>query len=119
MRKVFSAQGAHCLCELTHVSYDTLRMPDFVVSLIRSALTQAGFNVLGEQTHRFPEPGGGFTAIILLAESHASIHTYPEHGYAALDLFTCGQIDPLEAAQQLCEQLSPEGYTLRRIERGP
>lgn len=53
---------------------------------------QGGATVLGELTHSFdPE---GVSVVLLLAESHASIHTWPEHGVAELDVYTCGDIDP-------------------------
>ena len=70
-------------------------------SLIASALTEAaaaaGATVLEIRLHSFG-PGQGVTGVALLAESHISIHTWPEHGYAALDIFLCGRRHDLDAA---------------------
>lgn len=85
---------------------------------VRSLIIDAGLTVLGQNTHRFPEPGGGFTGVLLLAESHASIHTYPEHCYAALDIFTCGSHDPAPLIEALCRLFGCETYHVRCVDRG-
>ena len=62
----------------------------------------------------------GVTAIVLLAESHISIHTWPESNYSAIDIFTCGQnMLPELASQYLIEALNAEEHFLRVIERNP
>jgi len=62
----------------------------------------------------------GVTAIALLAESHISIHTWPESNYSAVDIFTCGQnMMPELASQYLIESLMAEEHSLRVIERNP
>ena len=62
----------------------------------------------------------GVTAIALLAESHISIHTWPESNYSAVDIFTCGQnMMPELASQYLIDSLMAKEYSLRVIERNP
>ena len=116
--RVFSPSGVHCLCELLEVSPALLRDKSTIMSALTQCVSAAGLTVLSETCHHFPEPGGGFTGVLLLAESHASVHTYPEHRYAALDLFTCGANDPAPILEALCRELSITHYTLRSIARG-
>src|SRR5690606_21002118 len=70
--------------------------PEAVVAALRSAATSAGATMLSHVVHRFTPHG--VTALGLLAESHISIHTWPERGYVACDVFTCGdRTDPERA----------------------
>jgi S-adenosylmethionine decarboxylase len=90
---------------------------DAVLEAIRVAAKQARSTLLNEVAHRF-EPQG-VTALALLAESHISIHTWPELGYAACDVFTCGEeAQPEQACQHLAEALQSERYDMRRLPRG-
>ncbi|MCE5288731.1 MAG: adenosylmethionine decarboxylase [Nocardiaceae bacterium] len=90
--------GRHVLAELTDVDAAKLDNEEFLRSSLETALTEAGATVLNLMSHKFDPQG--VTMLALLAESHASIHTYPEHGCAFLDFFTCGeQADPEKAAQ--------------------
>ena len=116
--RAFSPHGVHCMCELYDVRAELLRDESRIMELLRVSIMNAGFTILNEVSHRFPTPGGGFTGVLLLAESHASVHTYPEHRYAALDIFTCGSHNPTPIMEELCRQLSCETYTLRSVERG-
>ena len=61
----------------------------------------------------------GFTGVAILAESHMSIHTWPEHNYAALDIFMCGDADPLLAIPTLKEHFKPENTEVMLLERSP
>ena len=64
-------------------------------------------------------PGGGYTALLALAESHLSIHTYPERGQFCADLFTCGpNASPAAAVEVLCAALGPAERTVRKFTRG-
>ncbi|MBF0095127.1 MAG: adenosylmethionine decarboxylase [Alphaproteobacteria bacterium] len=66
---------------------------DVVERSLREAATAAGATILHVHLHHFT-PNGGVSGVIVLAESHISIHTWPERGYAALDVFMCGSCDP-------------------------
>jgi S-adenosylmethionine decarboxylase len=90
---------------------------DAIIEAIRHAAKEARSTLLGEVAHRF-EPQG-VTALGLLAESHISIHTWPELGYAACDVFTCGEeARPEQACQHLASALGADRYELRRLPRG-
>lgn len=85
---------------------------------LRDATRAAGATILDLNLHHFGE-GQGVTGVALLAESHMSIHTWPEHGYAALDLFLCGRRHDIDAALEiLADAFEPAETKTRTIERG-
>lgn len=90
------------------------------VEAIRAGLEQAahvcGATVLGCTMHHFGE-GAGVTGVLLLAESHISIHTWPELKFAAVDIFMCGSCDPHRALPVLRALFSSERFHVRTIER--
>ena len=63
--------------------------------------------MLQQHAHSFGD-GFGYTAFLLLSESHASIHTWPEHGTATIDIFMCGDCNPEEALRYFREQFDDE-----------
>ena len=74
----------------------------FVVDALRQAVSSSGAELINDISHRFHPHG--VTALGLLAESHISIHTWPEHGYVAADIFTCGtRADPSKACEYLID----------------
>ena len=68
--------------------------------------------------HRFDAGGEGFTGVYILSESHAVIHTYPEHGYLAFDLFSCGPSDPTQVLDAMRDALGAEAGTIHEVNRG-
>jgi len=81
------------------------------------AVSASGGTVLGVQAHRF-QPHG-VTVLVMVAESHLSLHTWPEGGLAAADYFTCGdRVDPGGAALVLIERLAPARHEVRELARG-
>jgi S-adenosylmethionine decarboxylase len=89
-----------------------------IARALRAAVVAAGATLLKLRLHHFG-PGGGVTGVALLAESHISIHTWPEHGYAALDCFLCGARHDLEAAlAAVVAELLPERVETQTIKRG-
>lgn len=100
--------GRHILVDGTGADPGLLNDPERLSAILERACQRAGASVLQKAAQRF-EPQG-VTVLILLAESHASIHTYPEHGYYAVDVFTCGSVDPTAAAEEICQQLGGENF---------
>ena len=85
---------------------------------LRAASDAAGATLLTLNIHHFG-PGQGVTGVALLAESHISIHSWPEHGYAALDFFLCGRRHNIEAAlDAMTHAFSPRSVTRHMVERG-
>ena len=108
--------GKHCILELYNCDSAKLDDEAFLRTAITSAAKRAGATLLNLITHRF-EPQG-VTGLALLAESHISIHTWPESGYAAVDVFTCGDHTmPEMACQVLAEELSAGNHKLTSFRR--
>ena len=113
-----SHQSKHLLLELYRCDYEKLNDESFLRCTLTRAAKLAKATVLNLISNKF-EPQG-VTAIALLAESHISIHTWPECNYSAVDIFTCGQnMLPKLASQYLIQALKAEEHSLRVIERNP
>jgi len=84
---------------------------------LRDASAAAGATVIGIELHRFGD-GGGISGVALLAESHMSVHTWPEAGFAAIDVFLCGAADPDRAVPVLTKAFAPARVTTSEHERG-
>ena len=111
-------QSKHLLLELYRCDYEKLNDESFLRCTLNKAAKLAKATVLNLISNKF-EPQG-VTAIALLAESHISIHTWPESNYSAVDIFTCGQnMLPELASQYLIEALKANEHSLRVIERNP
>ena len=113
-----SHQSKHLLLELYGCDYKKLNDESFLRCTLNRAAKLAKATVLNLISNKF-EPQG-VTAIALLAESHISIHTWPESNYSAVDIFTCGQnMSPELASQYLIESLRAQEHFLRVIVRNP
>ena len=113
-----SHQSKHLLLELYKCDCEKLNDESFLRCILNRASKLANATVLNLISNKF-EPQG-VTAIALLAESHISIHTWPESNYSAVDIFTCGKnMLPELASQSLIEALKAEEHFLRVIERNP
>ena len=111
-------QSKHLLLELYRCDSEKLNDESFLRCTLNRAAKLAKATVLNLISNKFDPQG--VTAIALLAESHISIHTWPESSYSAVDIFTCGQnMMPEVASQYLIEALKAEEHFLRVIERNP
>ena len=111
-------QSKHLLLELYKCDCEKLNDESFLRCTLNRAAKLAKATVLNIISNKF-EPQG-VTAIALLAESHISIHTWPESNYSAVDIFTCGQnMLPELAGQYLIDVLNAEEHSLRVIDRSP
>jgi len=110
-------QGHHVLLDLYGIEPAPLADLALIEATLTEAAQLAGARVLGTQLHPFG-PGQGVTGVLLLAESHISIHTWPEHGYAAVDVFMCGDAEAMTAATLIGERLRAERIEVRECQRG-
>ena len=90
---------------------------DVIEDAIRSAAETAGAAVLHIHLHRFSSTGG-VSGVAVLAESHISIHTWPERDFAAIDIFMCGACDPYKAVPVLRRALAPTSMQISEHKRG-
>jgi S-adenosylmethionine decarboxylase len=109
--------GRHCILELYDCPTHLLNNPVFIKQALQEAAKVAKSTLLNEISHHF-EPYG-VTALALLAESHISIHTWPEYGYIAVDIFTCGEhAEPEKACEYLVQTFQASKHVLMKLPRG-
>ena len=108
--------GKHCILELYQCDKNKLNDEAFVRTTVTIAARIAGATLLNMITHRFNPQG--ITGLALLAESHISIHTWPELGYAAVDVFTCGEHTiPEKACEFLAKEFVASNRSLKKLQR--
>jgi S-adenosylmethionine decarboxylase len=109
--------GNHILADLQGVDAATLRDAAALEELLCQAAQAAGARVLSQHFHSFGV-GAGITGVVLLAESHISIHTWPECELAAIDIFMCGVADAKRALAVLVDRLAPAECHIETLARG-
>jgi S-adenosylmethionine decarboxylase len=111
------ALGRHVLADLHGVQADVLTDPELIRTVLLRAAEAAGATPLFAKFHHFGE-GQGVTGVLLLQESHISIHTWPEHGFAAVDAFMCGVCAPQVAVDVVVAAFKPVRVGVRDEVRG-
>ena len=112
-----NALGKHLLLELKDCDREVLNDLGLLKSTLLAAASEAGATVLGESFHQFNPHG--VSGVVIIAESHLFIHTWPECGYAAVDIFTCGDtVQSDKAAQKLIRELNAKSHSILEIQRG-
>lgn len=111
------ALGRHLLIELHECDWAALDDLDLIRDTLLEAAHRLDSSVLDVCTHKFDPIG--VTAVVMIAESHLSIHTWPEHGYAALDIFTCSQsMQPADVVGFLSARLRAGSVQTVEVNRG-
>lgn len=107
--------GTHLLIDL----WGAQRIDDIdhVERSMRDAVVAAGATLLQIHLHHFT-PNNGVTGVAILAESHISIHTWPERSFAAIDIFMCGEASPMLAIPVIKERFTPERVVIDTAYRG-
>lgn len=108
--------GHHYILEVIGVDQLKLNDIDFFHNLFYEQQKISNSTQLEFHYHKF-EPMG-ITQILLLQESHISVHTFPEDEYQQIDLFTCTKENPIQQIEYIINQLQPKQYDLRYIPRG-
>jgi S-adenosylmethionine decarboxylase proenzyme len=112
-----NALGKHLLLELQGCDKEVLNDISFLRDVLLAAARKCGATILGESFHQFSPQG--VSGIVVIAESHLFIHTWPEYGYAAADIFTCGNsVYPERAAHLLMKKLGSTNHSLVEMRRG-
>ena len=107
--------GTHLLLDLWGAS--NLMDPELIDRALRDAAEAANATILHSHFHHFG-PDGGVSGVVVLAESHISIHTWPERDFAAVDIFMCGACDPYRSLPALKEVFRPKSILLAEQRRG-
>lgn len=109
--------GRHLLVELTGCERDKLSEVGTVQGLMERAAEVAGATIVQSVFHQFNPYG--VSGVVVIAESHLAIHTWPEYGYASVDVYTCGgDVDPWQAERFLREALGATDASTQEIFRG-
>lgn len=113
----FSTFGRHVTMDLRDVDFDKLNDVDFLKATMVEAVNRCGATIVGESFIKFNPQG--VTGVLVLSESHLSIHTYPEEGFAAVDCYTCGTtVDPEVACDYMKAVLGGRVDGYRALRRG-
>lgn len=113
----YSTFGRHIIVDLWGVDFSLLNDVHFLEHHLIDAANRSGAHVLNVSNKEFHPYG--VTVLLLLSESHLSIHTYPEKKFAAIDCYTCGtSVDPQEAIDSIISVLKPERVHIKKLIRG-
>lgn len=111
------ALGRHLLLELKGCNKAVLDDLKYLENALVSAAKEAGATVIDKSFHQFTPQG--VSGVVLIAESHLSLHTWPEYAYAAVDIFTCGTTVKIEvAAEALIKKLGSKEHSVLEVKRG-
>jgi len=113
---IVDSRARHLLVELSGCDARLLDDASALSALLRAAAEAAGARVVAEVFHPFAPHG--VTGVVLIEESHFSIHTWPETGYAAVDFYTCGDARPEQAIDLLVAGLAASRADVLEVARG-
>jgi len=109
--------GIHNLIEIYGCDHDRIDTVDKVRDFMIMAAKESGATVVGDMFHQFNPYG--ISGAVIIAESHLTIHSWPEYGYAAVDVFTCGDtIDHEKLQRSLVDFFQAESYSVNSVSRG-
>lgn len=109
--------GRHVLAEIYGCDFEILNDIKKVEEIMVNAALEAGAEVRECVFHKFSPQG--VSGVVVISESHLAIHTWPELGYAAVDVFTCGEkVDPWDACNYLTTNFSAKQMTAKETKRG-
>lgn len=112
-----NALGRHILAEFYECDADILNDAQRIENYMKRAALECGATIVSSTFQTFNPHG--VSGVIVIAESHLAIHTWPEYGYAAVDVFTCGEtVDPAVANEALKEYLKAKKVTTVQLNRG-
>ncbi len=111
------ALGKHLLLELKDCDREVLDDVSFLRDALLAAANECGATIMGESFSQFTPHG--VSGVVIIAESHLCIHTWPEYGYAAADIFTCGDsVRPEKAVEILLRKLGSQSHSIVEMRRG-
>ena len=109
--------GRHVILECHGCSEADLKNESFLEQVLSEGARYARAEILHTYFHKF-DRGEGVTGVVALAESHISVHTWPEHEYMAIDVFMCGDCNPYDTFEYVISNMKIDSYTIDCIERG-
>ena len=111
------ALGTHLLVELKDCNSKLLNDIKKIEEILVNAAKEAKATIIESRFHKFSP--FGISGVVVIAESHLTIHTWPEYGYAAVDIFTCGEtLQPSVAANYVIQKLHSKNPSVVEMKRG-
>ncbi len=108
--------GKHYLIDYSHCDSEIIKFLSTVRETLLRAVRDCGATLIDSQFHQF-EPFG-VSGVVLIAESHLSVHTWPEDGFAAADIFTCGEMNPDVAIDRIQRDFKAQDVSVKVLVRG-
>ncbi|MDK2930036.1 MAG: S-adenosylmethionine decarboxylase [Bacillota bacterium] len=109
--------GRHILCEAYECDPEVLDNIEAVREIMVDAALRAGAEIREVAFHKFSPQG--VSGVVVISESHLAIHTWPEHRYAAVDVFTCGEkVDPMVACRYIRDRFKARRIVASEVKRG-
>ncbi|WP_096189689.1 adenosylmethionine decarboxylase [Evansella halocellulosilytica] len=109
--------GRHVIAELWDCNIEKLNNMEYIEKLFVNAALEAGAEVREVAFHKFAPHG--VSGVVIISESHLTIHSFPEHGYASIDVYTCGdRIDPNVASNYIAQALDAKTTEVVEVPRG-
>ncbi|MFH1687736.1 MAG: adenosylmethionine decarboxylase [bacterium] len=108
--------GRHLIVELAQCDRTILNDQHLLRQHMEEAVRRSGATIVESVFHRYNPQG--VSGVVVIAESHVSLHSWPEYGYAAVDFFTCGTVDPTVACAYLQQALGAGQIQVREVKRG-
>ncbi len=111
-----STLGVHYVVEASGCDPEIIGSVERVQDILIEAAEKTRSQIWNVSFHRFPP--NGVSGVVVISESHLSVHTWPEVGYAAVDIYTCGETEPLNAVMYILEKFKAKSSHITEIERG-
>ncbi|QHA92838.1 adenosylmethionine decarboxylase [Bacillus sp. N1-1] len=108
--------GRHVIAELWGCDTEKLNNMKFIEETFVEAALKSGAEVREVAFHKFAPQG--VSGVVIISESHLTIHSFPEHGYASIDVYTCGDLDPNVAANYIADALGADTRENMELPRG-
>ncbi|MCA0171618.1 S-adenosylmethionine decarboxylase proenzyme [Bacillus hwajinpoensis] len=108
--------GRHVIAELWGCDTEKLNNMKFIEETFVEAALKSGAEVREVAFHKFAPQG--VSGVVIISESHLTIHSFPEHGYASIDVYTCGDLDPNVAANYIADALGADTRENIELPRG-
>jgi S-adenosylmethionine decarboxylase len=114
---LYGTMGRHIIADLSGCNKKLISSVSFVQNILEEAVKKAKATIISSRFHQFTPIG--VSGIVLLSESHCSIHTWPDEEYAAIDIYTCGEhVYPKVACDHIADKLEASRVYITSLERG-
>lgn len=114
---MMDTMGRHVIAELWGCNVEKLNDMNYIERVFVDAALEAGAEIREVAFHKFAPHG--VSGVVIISESHLTIHSFPEHGYASIDVYTCGdRIDPTVASNYILKALDAKSSEMIEVPRG-